>query len=189
MTKKSEATHCATAYGIERHSHLFAAWAAGRAAPAKGYRFRVIQGREILEAAGFTEDFSGLQQLSAAADMDKKHRQWRGDIIQAAGTKGLTFSHGVAAKLINIYLKSRFVCGGRHGNKLVRNLHPPIDRVLLTALAERNIGGYAKEWRKARQTGWSKFTSEDYENLIAFIRQSLKGKPLWKIEEYWAGNQ
>jgi hypothetical protein len=95
----------------------------------------------------------------------------------------------VAVKLINIYLKCRFVCGGRHGDELVRNLHPPIDGGLLRTLAERNIGGCAKEWRKARQTGWSKFSSQDYEQVIAFIRQSLKGKTLWKIEEYWAGNQ
>jgi len=36
---------------------------------------------------------------------------------------------------------------------------------------------------------WTSLNSEQYERLIAFIRESLKGEPLWKIEEYWKGNQ
>jgi hypothetical protein len=179
----------ATAYGIERHSHLFAAWAASRAASVKGCRFKVEQGRAILEAAGFKADFSTPDQLPASEDMDKRHRQWRGGLIKAARSQGLTFTHGVAAKLINLYLKCRFVCGGHHGHERVRNLHPPIDDVLLRTLADLDIGGYAKQWREAHQTRWSKLSSEQYEAVIALIRASLKGEALWKIEEYWAGNQ
>ena len=36
---------------------------------------------------------------------------------------------------------------------------------------------------------WSKVSSEEYEQVIVPIRQCLKGKPLWEIEEYWQGNQ
>jgi hypothetical protein len=179
----------ATVYGIERHSHLFAAWAASRAASVKGCRFKVEQGRAILEAAGFKADFFTPDQLPASENMDEKHRQWRGGVIEAAGSHGLTFTRGVAAKLINIHVKCRFICGGHHEHERVRNLHPPIDDVLLRTLADLDIGGYAKQWREARQMRWSKLSSEQYEDVIARVRKSLKGQALWKIEEYWAGNQ
>jgi len=181
--------HGATAYRIERHIHLFAAWAASRAASVKGCRFKVEQGRAILEAAGFKADFPTPDQLPASKGMNQEHRRWRASVINAAKSQGLTFTHGVAAKLINIYLKCRFICGGHHGHERVHDLHPPIDDVLLRTLADLDIGGYAKQWRKARQTRWSKLNSEQYEAVIALIRESLKGEALWKIEEYWAGNQ
>ena len=69
----------------------------------------------------------------------------------------------MAAKLINCYLKSRFVCGGHHSHERVRNLHPPIDAVLLKTLADVNLGGYERQWQQAGRTRWSKFNSEQYE--------------------------
>jgi hypothetical protein len=68
----------------------------------------------------------------------------------------------VAAKLVNIYLKSRFVCGGHHVHARVQSLHPPLDSVLLKGLAEANVGGHRKEWEQAAKTRWSKFGSDDY---------------------------
>jgi hypothetical protein len=178
-------------YNIEIHQHRFAAWAASRAASVKGCRFSVERGRKILEACGFDENFSTPEQLPASKDgMNKEHRQWREKAIQASKEyEPMGFRHGVAAKLINVYLKCRFVCGGHHAHESVRNLHPPIDDVLLKTLAERDCGKLKKEWRKARMKRWSKFTSDDYEDLIEKIRQALHDQPLWKIEEYWKGNQ
>ncbi len=109
--------------------------------------------------------------------------------MRAATSRGLLFTHGVAAKLVNVYLKSRFVCAGHHANARVEALHPPIDSVLLKGLAEANVGWHGKEWKLAAKTRWSKFGSDDYEQVIALIRQSLKDAPLWRIEEYWKGNQ
>ena len=143
----------------------------------------------ILEECGFNADFCRPEQLPTPANMDEKHREWRAAIINAAKSQRLPFTHGVAAKLINCYLKSRFVCGGHHLHERVHSLHPPIDAVLLETLADLNIGGYAKQWRQAARTRWSNLNSEKYEEVIELIRKSLKGEPLWKIEEYWQGNQ
>jgi len=179
-----------TPYDIERHQHLFAAWAACRAASVKGCRFKVSAGRAILEAVGFTPSFSQPEHLPAPEAMDACHRVWRTNLIAAAASNyGLTFTHGVAAKLINCYLKSRFVCAGHHAHERVSALHPPIDDELLKALISRNVGGLAKEWRQARCWRWSKFTLEQYQRVIQLIGQCLKGKPLWTIEEHWKGNQ
>ncbi len=149
-----------TPYGIKRHHHLFAAWAASRAASVRNCRFSVKQGRTILEASGFTADFSKPEQLPTSKNMDMKHRQWRTGVIEAAKSQGLVFTDGVAAKLINCYLKSRFVCGGHSAHSRVHNLHPPIDRVLLNELIKLNLGGHLKKWRQAGRTKWSKFNSE-----------------------------
>jgi hypothetical protein len=175
-------------YGINLHTHRFAAWAASRAASVVNCRFSVSQGRLILEECGFDSSLSP-ERLPEPQVVDEAHRKWRADIISAAASRDLTFTHGVAAKLVNVYFKSRFVCGGHHDNERVRALHPPIDSVLLEALAELNVGGHAKDWSQAAKTRWSKFGSEDYEHVIALIRQSLGDGPLWQIEEYWRGNQ
>ena len=66
--------------------------------------------------------------------VDDAHRQWRADVMRAATSCELPFTHGEAAKLVNIYLKSRFVCGGHHAHVRVQCLHPPIDSVLPRAL-------------------------------------------------------
>jgi len=176
-------------YRIELHSHLFAAWAASRAASVKGCRFSVEQGRDILEGCGFVADLSTPDHLPEASAIDKKHREWRKRACDLAAAKGIPFTHGVAAKLINIYLKSRFVCAGYHLHPKVIALHPPIDKLLLEELAAKNFGDVVKEWRQASRNGWSKLNSDDYERLISLIRIHLPGKPLWMIEKYWAGNQ
>lgn len=176
------------AYNIELHKHRLAAWAASRAASVKGCRFKVQHGVAILETSGFNPAFL-TSSLPGSDGVDVKHTEWRKNVIAAAERNDLVFSHGVAAKLINCYLKVRFVCGGQHDQESVKHLHPPIDDLLLKALAKCNFGGEAKQWRKFRQKRWSKFDSETYENAINLIRQKLSGAPLWKIEAHWKGHR
>jgi hypothetical protein len=176
-------------YGIEVHKHRFAAWAACRAASVVNCRFGVEQGRTILEASGFTASLSRPEQLPESQVVDQAHRRWRTSVIREANARGLPFTHGVAAKLVNIYLKSRFVCGGSHDHPRVRCLHPPIDSVLLRTLAAADVGGHALEWTRATKTRWSKFDSPQYERVIALIREVSNGHPLWTIEEHWSGYQ
>lgn len=176
-------------YGIEHHSHLFAAWAASRASSVKGCRFSVAQGREILERCGFVVSFSSPDNLPEPSEIDAQHRDWRERAINAANAMDLPFTHGIAAKIINCYLKSRFVCAGHHADARVAALHPPIDRLLLNELGQRDFGGLSKVWKRASASGWSNFNSNQYEELIMSIRNHLFGKPLWMIEEHWRGNQ
>ena len=180
------------AYTFEEHQHRFAAWAAGRAASVKGCRFTVKQAKAILEKAGFRASSATPSALSRPTKIDSTHLKWRKDIIKAAAKQKLhdKFTHGVAAKLINCYLKVRFVCGDQHEHERVRCLHPPIDEVLLKELARKDVGGIGPKWRELRQKRWSKFDSATYQSAIDNIRQSLPpGEPLWKIEEYWEGHQ
>jgi hypothetical protein len=186
MSRHDDSTQ---AYGIELHKHRFAAWAACRAASVVNCRFGVEQGRTILEGSGFTASLSRPEQLPEPQVVDEAHRRWRTSVIREAKEQGLSFTHGVAAKLVNIYLKGRFVCGSSHDHPRVRCLHPPIDGVLLQTLAARNVGGYAGEWKRAAKVRWSKFDSREYERVIALVRRVSGNRPLWMIEEHWRGNQ
>tara|TARA_B100000579_G_scaffold391512_1_gene366782 strand:+ start:254 stop:799 length:546 start_codon:yes stop_codon:yes gene_type:complete len=177
-------------YTIEEHNHRLAAWGAGSAASVRNVcTFRVQTGVEILEASGFGPNLSEPDQLPAADEMDKAHQKWRKRVINEAAVHHKNFSHGQAAKLINSYLKVRFVCGGFHEHPKVQSLHPPIDRLLLDSLSKDDVGGFGKEWRTLRDRAWSKFTSEEYQKVIDLIRRTVQGRPLWVIEQYWQGHQ
>jgi len=177
-------------YSIHEHNHRFAAWAASRAASVNGCRFSVKEGKVILEDAGLKQLLASADELPQPSGIDTSHRGWRVDVIAAAKCQRLEFTHGVAAKLINIYLKAGFVCGGQHNNARVKSLHPPIDSQLLDELYKQNVGGLKREWGQAKNMRWSKFTSEQYEKVIANIRLALgENVPLWRIEKYWRGYQ
>lgn len=177
-------------YSIEEHKHRFAAWAAGRAANVNGCRFTVAQGKDILEKAGMNSIAKSLGGLPEPCDFDKEHEKWRNKVITAAEAYQLNFTHGVAAKLINIYLKSIFVCGNDYNDKKIKAIHPPIDSVLLDALYKKNVFGKKIEWQAARKARWSKLTSVQYQDVINAIKSTLsKDKGLWEIEEFWQGYQ
>ena len=184
-------------YSIEEHKHRFAAWAAGSAASVNGCRFKVWQAKRILEDAGL-RDVDSIDKLPQADNFDTQHREWRENIINAAKNyndshgNAFKFTHGVAAKLINIYLKSIYVCSGSHDDPRVKAIHPPIDSVLLDALYKQNIGGMRTEWQAARKARWSKLNSNQYENVITTIQGLFRdgdGPGLWHVEEYWQGFQ
>lgn len=176
-------------YTIEVHKHRFSAWAAGRAANVNGCRFTVQQAKQILEAAELNLLLSDPNNLPLPQDTDTQHRIWRNNVIMAAEDHGLTFTHGVAAKLINIYLKAGFVCGGYHEHANVQALHPPIDSVLLDELSARNFGGHRRAWNVARKIRWSNFDSQQYETVICNIRNAMPNQGLWEIEQCWRGYQ
>lgn len=178
-------------YNIHHHSHRLAAWAASSSASASPVcRFKVCKGITILENCGFSPALASPDQLPDVNEIDETHHQWRNNVIEEAGNANLVFSHGIAAKLINCYLKVRFVCGGHHDHDRVKCLHPPIDEILLRGLADSNYGNQAQGWRDFQKARWSKYDNDTYERVIALIKQTLNpGAPLWSIEEYWAGHQ
>lgn len=178
-------------YTIEEHQHRECAWAAATSARAsKLCRFPVEVGADILERSGFDAAFSTPDKLPQPEEMDEAHLGWRNKVIAVAAERhDKTFTHGIAAKLINCYLKARFVCANHHDHERVKALHPPIDAILLKQLGDLDIGGFRKEWRKAHTAAWSKFDSGQYQHVIDLIRKVSGNKPLWMIEEHWQGFQ
>jgi hypothetical protein len=190
-SKPCSSVRGADAYSLSAHRHRFAAWAAGRAASVSTCRFKVSQALAIIESVGLQTFLDNPALLPRPGEMDSAHREWRASVIGTAKKKfGIRMSHGVAAKMINVYFKSGIVCAAHSDLPRVSALHPPIDAVLLAELARNNVGGLLKQWSTAKRHRWSNFNSREYERVIAAIRESLRaGEPLWKIEKYWQGHQ
>jgi hypothetical protein len=132
----------------------------------------------------------GGDALPAKSDFDATHRNWRASMVREAEEIGLMrFSHGIAAKLINVYLKGMIICGGHHQHPRAAFLHPPIDSLLLDELYAENIGGQRAAWSDARRLKWSKLTSEQYESVVVAVRNACGDHPLWRIEAFWRGHQ
>ncbi|AZD35145.1 hypothetical protein C4K22_2402 [Pseudomonas chlororaphis subsp. aurantiaca] len=177
-------------YDIAEHRHRYTAWAASRAASTKTCRFDVSTGKAIIEATGLHLLLAGPQLLPPPERIDTQHKIWRETAIEAANNKGLVgFGHGVAAKLINVYLKGTFVCAGHELHPNVQALHPPIDKLLLDELYDHNVGGLRAIWAQARKQRWSKLDTEQYQAVINGIRGVLTERPLWHVEAYWRGYQ
>jgi hypothetical protein len=185
-------------YLFHVHTHRFAAWCGASAAGASSKcRFKVRIGVELIEATALRAWGNGWASLPTPDTFDVAHRELREHLVResllrVSSITG-TFTHGVAAKLINCYLKPIYACGTLPTdpdslNKL-NALHPPIDRLLLDGLAQSSTGAAAAAWRKWRSEGWSKFNSDQYEAVIAAIRTKAHCRPLWEIEEFWVGHQ
>lgn len=190
-------------YQHKEHRHRFAAWCAATAArSAPTYRFSVGDGFRIIEDSGLSSASDGWDALPEPENFDNWHRDMRLKVIDKSAEvlEDLQkFSHGVAAKLINCYLKALFLCdvapetlSPQEKNKM-NSIHPPVDRLLITGLLRSEvpeIKKYAETWRSviAPGVGWSRLDSDSYENVIAGLRIVTKGE-LWRSEFFWPGYQ
>ena len=176
-------------YSIIEHKHRFAVWAAARAtsrgAARQGISLDVELSQELICNVGLRDYIADPGWLPRVEDIDAAHLEWRDKMIVESGRDGKSLTHGLAAKLINIYLKSVFLCGGFHQHSKVAALHPPIDRLLLDKLARKNVGGHRHFWRAMHGRGWTRFDSDEYLSVISKIRNVMGGRPLWEIERYW----
>ncbi|MDD4930024.1 MAG: hypothetical protein PHP85_12205 [Gallionella sp.] len=182
-------------YDINEHMHRFSAWAAARAAmTSKKCRFTVKQGVEILEAAGLDANytFDRLDKALESKSFDTLHSELREKAVRfAIHEKKLdAFTHGVAAKLINIYFKAKF---GSVTGTVTGSIHPPIDRILLDGLIQHSKASPTDiaVWKNvnAKWGGWSGLNSLQYQDVINSIRRYCNGQPLWMVESFWAGHQ
>lgn len=176
-------------YTIEEHQHRLAFWAASRGAMRVRANLDVYAGKGLLEACGFVPNFSTPAFLPPHQVIDQAHQDWRDTMKRESPNHGIpNFTDGIAAKLINCYLKVRFVSLPYLADIRVQSLHPPIDSMMLKKMADDNFGGHARAWRRFSRVGWSNFNATHYQEVIDLIRSSLNnGDPLWKAESFWRG--
>lgn len=178
---------CKEEFNITEHNHKFAVWAAGRAASVKDQRFDVESAKKLIDFIDLKQYIDQPDRLPD--DFDAEHHKWCTTICQQAKIK---MHYGVAAKLINVYLKAILVCGGKHTHRKVKMIHPPIDRLLFKGLVKCNVGGLKDYWKQYLKTGngWSQFDEKAYKEVIEKIRTCLaKDHGLFEIEHYWIGFQ
>ncbi len=171
------------AYDLDVHRHRFAVWAAARAMQ------RGLAGGKLANLASATEDTSRERRqclrVDSQAAFDKAHRAWSEAFLEAMRQHAPTMSYGHAAKFVNIYLKTVVVCGGGGPPGLAAIIHPPIDEMLLKALARDQAfdENHRSLWRDSR---WTTFSYEDYIEVIASLRAEGLDQPgFWMVERYW----
>lgn len=179
----------ATPYPFEQHKHVFAAWAASRAASVYGCRFSAKVGRCILEDVGCPDVLDEIPALQSVEKVDEFHRLLRNNVIQAAARHGLLFTHGIAGKLISVYVKACLLDSTNCNHPIVGAYPPPVDREMLLALVASGHGE-TQLWKYSLGLGWTKFTSLQYEAVVRGLRALLgEETPIWMAEQYWPGYQ
>jgi hypothetical protein len=181
-------------YELEDHRHNVAVWAAARAAQRGLKDFDVETAARAIEACGLRAISADWRCLPEPVDFDARHGGWCEKVARSV----TQCSHGRAAKLVNMYLKLRVVCGPAGENADARPkvgaIHPPIDSQILKGLARdcrpdegelrRKLGGLAT-------LGWTKFDADAYQEAINAVRAWLNtrggAEPLWRAEQAWRG--
>ena len=104
--------------------------------------------------------------------------------VRSGGAAGATYGH--AAKAVAIYLKSMIINAGFDDTDFAKNLHPPVDGILLKSLARDSR--FSRESRQLwGDTTWTGLGEPAYFRLIdSFRREGLGSPAFWFIERYWA---
>ena len=197
-------------YTYAEYKFEFAVWAAGNAARmGAGIWLTNEKVCEILKTTGFYEIAEkGIEGLPDPEGFDAKHRDWRNKILkevrkEAERLEKEDWSHGKAAKLINVFIKALMPADLKSLSDGEKEkwyaVHPPIDKNVLTGMMCDGFGYRYKDWislpgTKGKPDGipkWTKFKCNDYENVIDMIRDDLRkcGEkdplPLWKNERFF----
>lgn len=178
-------------YSILEHRHNFASWCAarayGRGLPGGGNETAFT----LIKAVG-------LQSIQHPDDIGSDVDAWliglmRRIVVEGQGAGLTTFRFGHAQKIVNIYLKALFVCGGHHCHPAVQQLHPPLDDILLRELRtflfknRKALGRERESFLDAQRMGrrWTQFSETAYTAYIRAIKSLMRGRPLYLVEEHW----
>lgn len=213
ILRRLSSSHAQSSVQVEyhpaEHRFRFAAWAASTAASRSRSvcSFRVSVGVRLLQQSDIRWLALGSHWLPPTRDaFDAEHERWCQFIKKRAKKSEKTnicgeFSYGIAAKLVNCFLKALFLQtmagppfemhefrNGKSGTTPAMFLHPPIDRLLLTEATRRSDPEKKHRWKELLDIGWSKFSQEDYHKAIQLVRETV-GENLSQIEAYWPGHQ
>lgn len=208
-------------YEIKHHKHILAVWAAGTAANnSTKFRFSVEFGKKLLLLGsnincenGFIEHIEEVRSLTTQESFDAWHHSTISAMIDSekveqlvieqniASGKNLNsenYSYGIAAKLLNVYLKVYFL--GEFSKKAFADyIHPPIDRLLLEQLQKldrKRFSFIMEDFKGHKLTNgipaWTQLTFNQYEDIIRRVKSHIEEQNvigLWKIEYAWKGHQ
>jgi hypothetical protein len=179
----SQSTDMLADYSIHALQHQYASWCAARAVAVPCASITNEAVLAAIEAAGLHNFITSSELLPATEMIDSWHRDMRLRILQALSAYGYKKSHGVAAKIINIYFKTIFCHPGSCHDPSVMAMHPPIDSEVVSGIHAFGNGNDAL-WRGV---SWTKLSSDEYDALVADIRARADGRPLWQVEQLWRG--
>jgi hypothetical protein len=161
--------------------HDFAKWAALSALRSGSL---VKSGQQVYTLIEKKADLKVLFAPSTAID-EPEFDQWHKDTISAFCRVEADLGVGWAAKIINVYLKTRVYLAGEGRQGLVAAIHPPIDTSLQKGLKRRFP---LRPWRKMTIK-----SIESYQNdYMPFVKECRlvareEGCLPIELEWYWQG--
>lgn len=182
-------------FTLEQNRHKYAVWCAATAASTSTRRFSVEEAYEWIKEADLKSIGSSWEALPSAENFDSVHLKIRNKLICNISVNSLEAEncHGIAAKLINIYLKTIFVVGAsieavslsKEKQAKLNAIHPPLDRTILREIKDR-----FKKCKKAQTPTktWSKLKSCEYQDIINTAKE-ITGGEMWRLEALWPGHQ
>ena len=203
-------------YNSDLHKHIISTWAASTAASQITFRFSVECGMKLilLGAKGsfideltFTNFIKEIKNFKSQKEYDSWHysvienmRKKSDDLqllLEKHNKNYEDYSYGIAAKLLNCYLKVFFLeYFGKE--KFADFIHPPIDRLLLLALQEEDpkLFNFNNDVfvsvKYPKIPVWTKINVNEYTSIINLINEFILSrgqKGLWRSEAFWRGHQ
>ena len=203
-------------YNSDLHKHIISTWAASTAASQITFRFSVECGMKLilLGAKGsfideltFTNFIKEIKNFKSQKEYDSWHysvienmRKKSDDLqllLEKHNKNYEDYSYGIAAKLLNCYLKVFFLeYFGKE--KFADFIHPPIDRLLLLALQEEDpkLFNFNNDVfvsvKYPKIPVWTKINVNEYTSIINLINVFILSrgqKGLWRSEAFWRGHQ
>lgn len=176
-------------YDIHQHKHSYAVWTASRAWNRRLKGGTLDLARRLIKVAGLEEV---REPDDIGADVDAWLLEKMRTIVTFADNNKISgINYGRAQKLVNIYLKTKLICGGSEAHPKVCLLHPPLDGELFKGLrqvfAEQKRSDAAVAFYEAQRAcrSWTNFELPDYLAHINAIKLYMGSKPLWMVEEHW----
>jgi hypothetical protein len=169
-------------YSFFLHAHRFSVWTAARAVNRDFIDTGCIQ--KAIEETNLPEKIEHVSKLVDlnSSTFDDFHKEAVNAIIEflkmELGPNSYKATYGRAAKVVAIYIKTRYVLTDPTSN-LSKFAHPPIDSILLRNLAKehKNV--------KVGHERWTKLDENNYFDLINRIRETVTFNYFWELERFW----
>ncbi|MBN8523794.1 MAG: hypothetical protein J0M02_00505 [Planctomycetes bacterium] len=156
----------------------FFAWAAARAAQAGSSKTTVA----VLRQALINADAANWHRI-IAVDSAQAYDAWHIGTIETVYndlSSVPSMSWGIAAKLVNVYIKGRWLLDSGPPGPMQSFGHPAIDSILL-ALIDKAYGS-----THARSLRWQRMTRSEYLDVISQLRSKHPTQAIWTIEAMWS---
>ena len=212
-------------YSSDIHKHILACWgAASAASQSTFFKFSVEHGKQLILLAkdgqlssesSFVTFIKSIENFTSQEQFDEWHRGaienmlCGSDIGKVFNKINLEkprrsskldrryYSYGIAAKLLNCYLKVFYISS--FGNtQYGKYIHPPVDAILLKKLFEVEPDLFKFQFKASSMyhdgsiPKWTTLDGEEYETVIERISSFIRkhdANGLWKIEFAWMGHQ
>lgn len=167
-------------YTLSEHTHRFAVWTAARSVQRSWTTTSKIS--QVIQSTRLHEFVSHYANISEQTEFDEMHRNWCDKMIDEFRVLNVAASYGRVAKIIAIYFKTSIIIGADSGDKKIKFIHPPIDRILL-----RNLPTNVSEFKSIRRLNWTQLDKQNYWLMVETIRGRLglfdrRLEMLWRPE-------